>query len=236
MSIQPRRVEIVGVAGTGKSTLTRALTERYPTCLVADSLHTRKPAHWQYVAHSLPHVAPLLVRAAPRRPGLSWDEVKFLVYVTEWGRYLDARAGPSSITVLDQGPLFALACLLWGQKPATGRAWFRYWVERMASTWSRQLGLVVWLDAPDDVLVTRINDREQRHDAKGRSTEDALVLLSRHREAYRVVLDEVSRLGRPSVRRLDTSSSSPAELVDELGRVFEEAGWLTGRGRVLNVR
>ena len=236
MSKEPRRVEIVGVAGTGKSTLTRALVEGCPACHGADSLHTRLPAHWRYVAHGIPRVLPLLTRTAGRRPVLSWDEVKFLVYVSEWSRYLDSRPEHrSGITVLDQGPLFALARLLWGGKPATAGPTFRAWLEQMVAHWSRELDLVVWLDAPDNVLVARINHRRQGHEAKGREDEDALALLERHRNAYGRVLDEVSRLGRLPVRRLDSATRSPAELVDELVRIFEEMKWLTDRGRVLNV-
>ena len=51
-------VEIVGVAGSGKSTLTRAMGSDYG-CHVADSLHTKLPGHWPYVAHGLPRVVEL---------------------------------------------------------------------------------------------------------------------------------------------------------------------------------
>jgi hypothetical protein len=71
-------MEIVGVAGSGKSTLTRALRSDYG-CRIADSLHTRLPAHWQYVAHGLPGLAPLVVASARDRPLLSWDELKFVL-------------------------------------------------------------------------------------------------------------------------------------------------------------
>ena len=237
MSIEPRRVEIVGVAGTGKSTLTRALVEHVPTCRVADSLHTRQPAHWPYVAHGLPSALSLMARTTRSRQPLSWDEIKFVLYLFEWGRYLDAQPGlQAGITVLDQGPLFGLARLLWGGNPATRTPHFRAWLTGMVADWSRALGLVVWLDATDDVLVERIDRRQQRHEAKGRAREEALGLLERHRDAYGRVLDEVLRLGRLPVHRLDTSELSEDELVREVVVIFEEAEWLTNRDQALNVR
>lgn len=237
MSIPPRRLEILGVAGTGKSTLACALADDVPTCRVADSLHTRLPAHWPYVAHGLPRVLPLLLRTGRRRPVLSWEEVKYVLYVAEWSRFLNARPEHrAGLTVLDQGPLFGLARLLWGGKPATRSPQFQRWLARMVAHWSEELDLVVWLDASEDVLVERINFREQRHEAKGQVRERALELLQRHRDAYGRVLDEVQRVGRLPIRRLDTSTTSPQELALQLGRVLEETERLTDRVGILNVR
>lgn len=222
------RVEIVGLAGTGKSTLARSLADRHTACHAADFLHVRSPGHWRYVVHSVPRVVPLLAKTARPRPALSWDEVKLIIYVSEWSRYLRARReSGDGIAVLDQGPLFALACLLWGGKPATRSPRFLAWVAEMVAHWSSELGLIVWLDATDDVLLGRINDRVQRHEAKDKATGDALELLRRHRDAYRQVFGEIARLGRPQVCRIDTSARQPEQIAAEVGRLLEELGWLT---------
>ena len=236
MSNECRRVEIVGVAGTGKSTLALSLAGHDPAFRIADFLHTRSPAHWPYVVHGAPRVLALLAATVRERPLPSWDEVKLVLYVSEWSRYLAARKEHrSGITVLDQGPLFAMACLVWGGKPLTERPTFGRWLAGMAARWSDELDLIVWLDASDDVLVGRINDREQRHEAKGAATTAALELLRRHRDAYGRVLDEVERPGGPPVRRVNTSTRSPAEVTDEVLGALEEMEWLTDRRRVLNV-
>lgn len=230
-------MEIIGVAGTGKSTLARALVDRDQGCRIADFLHTRSAAHWRYVAHGAPRVLGLLAATVRARPAPSWDEVKLLVYVSEWSRYLAARPEHrSGVVVLDQGPLFALACLLWGGNPATEHPRFRSWVTESVAQWSAELGLIVWLDASDEVLLERIDDRAQRHEAKGRGRDDALGILRRHRAAYDLVVDEISRLGHPPVRRLDTSTAPPEEIAAEVRRIFDEMKWLTNRGRVSNVR
>jgi adenylate kinase family enzyme len=232
-----RRIEIVGVAGTGKSTLARALVERRPECRLADTLHTRVPAHWPYVAHGLPRALALWASSLRSRPALSWDEVKFLLYVSEWNRYLrDRREHRLGIVVLDQGPVFALARLLWSEKPVTTRPGFQAWVREMVERWSDELDLMVWLDAPNRVLLERINWREQRHDAKHRSTEEALELLDSHHRAYRRLHDLLAELARPPVLRFDTSARSPDALVDELERFLTDEQWLTDRSPALNVR
>ena len=218
MAGEAQKIEIVGVAGSGKSTLTRLLESDYG-CRVADSLHTRLPAHWPYVARGLPRVVPLVV-SVRERPLPSWDELKFAVYVAEWDRFLRADRVREGVVVLDQGPLFALACLLWGRKPFTRRTRFESWLSQMIERWSRELDAIVVLDAPDDVLLARIDAREQGHDAKGVPSHDGFELIGRHREAYRRVLEPIENAGAPRLLRYDTATMAPAQVAAELGETF----------------
>jgi thymidylate kinase len=226
MSTGPHRIEIAGVAGAGKSTLTRTLRHRYAGCRVADSLHTRVPAHWPYVAHSIPRLLPIIARPVRNRPLLSWDELKFAIYVSEWIRFLRAsREYRYGVTILDQGPIFALACLLWGQKPITRSERFQAWVKEMVERWSLELDAIVWLAAPDHALLERINHRDQTHEAKGKSRQEGHELIESHRQAYGQLFELIDRLGRPRVLRFDTNTMSPVEIAGELAEIFE------GRGR-----
>jgi adenylate kinase family enzyme len=237
MSRTRQTVEIVGVAGAGKSTLTRELHLGY-ACGVADSLHTRAPAHWPYVAHSVPRFLPLVLTNVQNRPFLSWDELKFVIYVLEWDRYLRVEGRDrSGVILLDQGPVFALACLLWGRKPITRRESFQEWVHRMVERWSTELDAIVLLDAPDEVLLARINNREQGHQGKGVAAGEGLRLIQVHREAYRQVLELIERLGRPRLLRYDTATMPPSKIAGELAEIFElsRAQELTEAPRALNV-
>ena len=230
-------VEIVGVAGSGKSTLARALRSDYG-CRIADSLHTRLPTHWPYVLHGLPGLSPLVAASMRDRPMLSWDELKFVLYVSEWHRFLRAERDhrPGAI-VLDQGPIFALACLLWGRKPVTHSMRFELWQRRMVERWSLELDAIVLLDAPDDTLLTRIDDRTQRHDVKGASRPAGLELVERHRDAYGRVLERIEDLGRPRLLRYDTATMPPATVAASLAETLAlgRAGELTETPLALNV-
>ena len=216
-----QKIEIVGVAGTGKSTLTRALADRDPDNRIAESLHTRTSRHWAYVAHSAPRVLPLVARSVRVRPALDWEETKFIVYVTEWRRFLrrDCR-DDSGLIVLDQGPIFALARLLWGRKPVTGTRQFERWLEEQVAGWSVDLDGIVWLVAPEEVLLERINDREQDHEAKGRSVREGLDVLQAHENAYGVLFERLEALGRPPVLTFDTSVVSPSRIAEEIEGVL----------------
>ena len=140
--------------------------------------------------------------------------------------------------MLDQGPIFALACLLWGRKPVTRTAAFGRWLGEMVDRWSIELDAIVWLEAPDPVLVERIERREQAHEAKGSPAGRALELLAAHRAAYTRVLGAFDGSTGPPVLRFDTAARSPdevaGELAEALGPVSPTA--LTDVGRRLTVR
>ena len=202
----PCLVEIAGVAGAGKSTLARRLSRgEGGDVRVGDFIHTRTPAHLRYVVHSLPRIAPILAGTLGPGPRLSWPEAKLLVYVTEWHRFLCSRAEyEGGVTLLDQGPLYALVRLKAQGKNVTGRAAFERWWNEMLEQWASHLDLVVWLDAPDAVLWERINGRDQRHTTKSASREAGLRFLGRYRTLFDDVLRRVDEVGGPSVLRIDT--------------------------------
>lgn len=233
-----QKIEIVGVAGTGKSTLTRALVARHPDWVVAGSIHARTFGHLPYFVHGAPGVARLLAHGARRRPFPCWDEVKMFVYASEWHRYLSAGPEHGSGTMLfDQGPLFALARLLWGGSGVTGSTWFRSWTRATAARWGIELDVVVELTAPEDVLFERINERAKPHPAKGRPALETAETLASHRRALGEVLEEVERSKSVRLLRFDTSERRVEQIVDQLSAQLSKASTpLTERVRMSNVR
>ncbi|MGH3066655.1 MAG: hypothetical protein ACRDOF_10200 [Gaiellaceae bacterium] len=225
-------IEIVGVAGAGKSTLARLLRSEHG-CEIADSLHTRLPAHWPYVLHGLPGLAPLVAESARNRPLLSWDELKFVLYVAEWHRYLRyERDGRTSGTVvLDQGPVFALACLIWGRKPVTQSSRYETWQRRMVERWALELDAIVLLDAPDETLLSRIDSRTQKHDVKGARRAQGLELVERHRRAYGQVLGQLEEFGRPRLLRYDTATMPAAAIAADLAETLAAGATQPKEGR-----
>lgn len=210
------RIELVGVTGTGKSTLARTLLAGQPDWHAADFVHARDPSHWRYFAHCAPGAARLLPGAL-QRPRMSWDELKLYVYASEWHRYLAARREHrSGVTLFDQGPIFALARLVWGGSAVTKGSWFRSWKRETVACWARELDLVVELTAPDDVVLARVDARDRWHEIKGLARRGALEVVAAHRRAYADVLEDVERSGPLRLLRVDTSARPPEAIADEL--------------------
>ena len=105
-------VEIVGVAGAGKSTLSRCHLPTDRACRLGPFLDVGRLAHAPYVLHSLLGLIPLVIAGLRRQPRMSWREIKLVIYVSEWPRYLSRNYRRSQrMFVLDQGPIYTLGRL-----------------------------------------------------------------------------------------------------------------------------
>jgi len=208
-------VEVAGVAGSGKSTLTRSMCEDAGFS-VGGFIHTRLPSHLLRVARAVPRLLPILA-SDRRRPHMSWPEFKLMVYVTRWRnvlhREMHRRGG---VTVLDQGPIYALVRLKAEGKPFTISPAFEAWWEDMLQVWVEELSTVVWLDASDDVLWQRINGRSQLHKKKGEADDEGRRFIDTYRHSFEAVLDRMESSGTPEVLRFDTEEATADQLAARL--------------------
>jgi hypothetical protein len=208
------KVEILGVAGAGKSTVARLLGKG-PGFARAEFIHTRKPSHLLQVARGIPRLMPILLGGIGRGPRISWPELKLLVYVTRWRFFLERRKpAPGTVLLFDQGPLYALVRLQAEGKPFTARRAFEDWGEEMLGGWASELTAVIWLDAPDPVLWSRINERSQGHRTKGEEAEAGRSFIARYRRSFEGVLHRLEELGGPEVFRFDTSTATAERIVE----------------------
>lgn len=206
---RPYLVEVAGVAGSGKSTLAKALLagDGY---VQGEFIHTRSPVHLAYVARSIPRLLPILIAGGMRKPRVSWREFKLMAYVTEWRRFLCNRQRYRNRTVvLDQGPIYALVRLkALDSGIANTRSFHRWWNEMMRS-WSDALDDLIWLDAPDHLLLQRIDGRQQAHVVKGERADVSLRFITRYRSMFEDAIRTLEDLGGPPVIRFNTARDAP---------------------------
>ena len=148
---------------------------------------------------------------------MSWPEFKLMVYVTQWRNVLrreTRRRG--GITVLDQGPIYALVRLKAEGKPFTTTPAFNAWWEDMLEIWVGELSALVWLDASDDVLWRRINGRPQLHKKKGEAVDEGHRFIDTYRRSFEAVLGRMEASGTPEVLRFDTQEATADQLATRL--------------------
>ena len=214
-----RLIEVVGVAGAGKTALIGGLCDRNAAFVIGDDIRVRRMSDLVQFLRATPAIA---ARYAPGDRGRapSWEEIKSLAYLARWREVLAAGHDHGSRILLDQGPIFRLATLhAFGpsrlQEPAAAQWWddaFRRW-----ST----LALVVWLDAPDHVLARRINTRAQAHVVKEKPRDQIVAFLRRYRASYEHVMNRLLAVRPFPVLRFDTGRTATAAVVDAVVRAFE---------------
>ena len=226
----PRIVEFVGLAGSGKSTLTTALQERTNETILVEPPFFRRVRDLPFFALNLVRALPFLVGItfrSQRDRCLTAREVAWIVILTGWDRRLRAQARRTDkVLVLDQGPVFMLTVLhLTGPLVLRSSVASRWWAG-MADKWGATIDLVVNLEASEKTLLARVRRRPIWHGLKGMSDSEAREFMSRYRAAYSDVLLLLGSGGnKVGTLSLNTERHSVKETLDLVSRtlILQEA-------------
>jgi shikimate kinase len=219
---RPLIVELAGLAGAGKTTLLEALADRDERIRVAGDLELRKRGHAPTVLRHIPYLLSVLLFRARSSGRFTWDDVKAIVYLKGWPRRLRKECfGSAEVVLLNHGPVFKLATLhAFG--PATLRQpRFDRWWSGIFEQWENTLDMVVWLNAPEEMLLERINCRQKGHAIKGKPGLEARCFLARYQTSYEQVLARLTARGGPMIHPVDTSEAPIARTVNDLLAAFQ---------------
>ena len=214
---RPLRVELVGPAGAGKSTLVQSLAGRFRS----DAAEI-----W-----GLP-VLPLLVNGAQLVPTFSrlwlytgsllWRETRHVVRLRTLGKALRRPQPPGAeVVIFDEGPVFALTWLRGFGHAGLGAEVASEWWEKAFQEWAALIDVVVVLDAPDNILAQRIRARPRDHEVKRYPDAEIARWMGRFRVALESVLTGLSRHGGPVVVRLSSEDMGSGRLAEELAEVLK---------------
>ena len=212
-----RLVELVGPAGAGKTTLSKALRQRSGKIVIGPEISLRKMESVFIFLTYFPTVLPFLFRWKRNCRWFTWDEIKAMIYLKGWQRVLKRQAAKNGVTVLlDHGPVFKLATLY-----AFGPECFRSkvaekWLSDVIRQWAVLLDAIIWLDAPDSILENRINAREQRHVVKGETELKVSQFLARYRASYQHMITSLTVKDGPALYPFDTRQTSLEEVVEKI--------------------
>lgn len=205
-------IEIAGPAGSGKSTLFDALSVRRPIHI---GVRPFDRACVPLALRLLRHLPAGYMWGELRRGRIPREPLQSMVYLESWLRQLSGPEYLDSAPVLyDHGPFFRLATIQEFGPPAG--AGLRVWWNSMREAWSGTMTLVVWLDAPDPVLLARIRERNRGHPCETMNDDEALAWLARYRTAFESALEVFRRLRPDDMVRFDTSSMSPDDIAASL--------------------
>lgn len=212
-----RVVEIVGLAGAGKSTLSHALKRTNASVRLCNFPDVRKISDAPFFLWNGLQIS-LALRNLEREQSrkLSRREFAWLSILNGWPVRLQKEPRDQFI-VLDQGPVYLLTELSeFGPEFLRIESAERFW-QRLHSRWAGALDAIIWLEAADADLLKRIRTRDKEHVVKNKSDQAMLAFLNLYRRAYeRVILKLTMTHSDLKILRFDTSRLSAEETVNQL--------------------
>jgi len=214
----PLYIELIGPAGAGKTTLIKALVDADKDVSIAPKPSLRSPEDLPYFLRNAAALWPFLARRRSGDRRLTKREMWWMLYLNEWHVVLPSRVSSRyKILLLDHGPIYMLTSLHEFGPALTRSEAFQRWWRDARLRWSAFLDMVIWLDAPNEILAARINAREKGHLVKGEPENAVHSFLDRYRAAFRRV---VSAAPAPAeklrVLELSTQEETPDRLRDRV--------------------
>jgi len=125
------------------------------------------------------------------------------------------------VTVLDHGPIYRLATLReFGPELTTSQPYTRWWAN-LFRQWAATLDMIIWLDAPNAILLDRIRGRDHWHVIKEKCEREAYEFLTRYRTALERLIVRSVTDHQVALLRFDTSQKSADQIVDEVLATFD---------------
>ncbi|HKO98097.1 MAG TPA: hypothetical protein VJU86_13960 [Pyrinomonadaceae bacterium] len=192
--------EIIGPAGSGKSTLTNLLRHDATIKTGLSIWGLSLPLLATGTLLSLKDLVKLI-----RRRVFTVEEVKLVIQINALRRLLsrESEKGYRAL-MMDEGGVFGLAKLQTSEGGTRSNTWMSGLLNRMAPT----LDTVIWLDASDAVLAQRIREREKPHRTKHLPDAAIREHLARYRAAFEQVVAELTRRNSLKVIRFRTDRES----------------------------
>lgn len=211
--LAPRIIELVGPAGAGKTTVLGSLTRRDPR--IRAEIAVARFDNATALAPRALTMVPVALDLALRAPRFLWDNARHIARLEGLDAVVRAPLIASdTVLALSEGPLFLLTrLLLAAERFPTTSSWFHRLWDETVTRWNGRLDMVVWLDAPDAVLVDRIRSRSKAHRMKTAGEEVLRQFLTDYRRGFHRVLAAC-----PPVRylRLDSTRGSPEHLAETI--------------------
>lgn len=212
---RPVVIEVAGPAGAGKTTLAQALARHDNCARSGPSIHRRR--HMPWLARSTLGLLPSFFNLyRTRRLWLPLESKELICLDTLHQLVVRESAKGIPLLILDQGPVYTLTYLWLRGHESIRNGCFTGWWKNSYTKWARTLQAIIWLDAPDDVLMHRIRTREKSHEVKDFSDQAIQKFMHGYRGAYEDVIATLTAHNGPKLLRLNTERLTVTEMVDQV--------------------
>lgn len=215
----PLVVEIVGPAGAGKTTILSALSQHNEN--IRPIYGFRRKSYVPFYASHAFLLLPFFLRQGRMGRWHTWRDMNRMIRLKAIHQILERMIVKEGlISILDQGPIYTLTILAGYGSENTKSQCFVNWWEKTLKEWTATLDLIIWLDAPDEVLLERIHARDKQHLVKEKSDQEAIEFLMQCRTLYKQIIGKLAADGGPKVLCYDTSQCPSAQIVENILDAF----------------
>lgn len=215
----PRVVEIIGPAGAGKTTLLRALSRRHTK--IQTDINLSKIGQVPFYLGNALSLLPTYAWQYRHSRWFNRRETRSMAYVKA-GLYVLARrlSNNGTVSILDHGPIYRLAFLrALGPEITESRSYKRWW-NSLFDQWIAILDMIIWLDAPNAILLERIRARDSWHTIKEKPDREAYEYLSHYRTFLEQSVAEAVADGRVTLLHFDTDQESVEQIAGKILTTF----------------
>lgn len=215
-------VEVIGPAGAGKSTLLRALSQHHNQ--IQPGIHPSKTRQLPFLISNTIALLPVYLREYRHSRWFSRREMRSMTYLKAGLPVLRRQAlNNGTAIILDHGPIYRLAFLrALGPEITTSQRYMSWWAD-LFNQWVSTINIIIWLDAPNGILLERIRGRGQQHPIKENGQQDAYEYLIRYRLFLEQIIAESVSAGQIMVLRFDTNQESTEQIIDKVLTVVDFA-------------
>jgi hypothetical protein len=218
----PRRalvVEVMGPAAAGKTSLVRTL--RAHDDRIRAGFQVPRFRWFPIVMGKVAILFPSWLLHYRRDRWFTWNEMKSMAFLDAWLRVARRRTSAEAVaTVLDHGPVYRLARLREFGPAITQSDRFQRWWRGSLDGWLSALDIVVSLDAPDEVLLRRVEARGHWYLSADRPEEEKEEFLTRFRRAFAETL-QTGTAEMPRFLHVRSDQRSLEEIADEVSAALE---------------
>lgn len=217
----PMLLELVGVAGSGKSTLRNMLKELNPQIG-----RVAPPPKREYIFPVLKIYFkwfPLYLLRYSKTRWFNSKEIKIICYLECWLPYLTRCAVEDDmVVVLDPGSVFWLTAINKFGPELTRDPKFQVWWESMRIKWMNAVDVFIWLDAPTELLIQRVKEREEWHESKLMDHNEIAESFNTYRKGYSELVDQISKKRKKHILHFQTDQTSAAVIFEQVKDLLEE--------------
>lgn len=216
----PLVVEIIGPAGSGKTTLLKTLIQNHNK--VQLGIHPSKIRQFPFFISNTFFLLPIYLLQCRHSRWFTWRESRSMAYLRAGLQVIERQVSNNdSVVVLDHGPIYRLAFLrALGPEITTSQFYMNWWVN-LINKWMATLDILIWLDAPNAILLDRIRTRDTMHIIKEKCNDEADEFLTHYRTFLTQTITEFLADNEVLLLQFDTNKETPGQIASQVLNNFD---------------